>query len=132
MNRLEERRRELKISQATLAARSGLSLPTVFRLLSGKLDVVHSRLENVMALAGALEMCFAFDPDTRELRFTVKRTAETVLNREARRKAARIVSVVQATSALEEQGVDEPTQRRMERQTMHELLAGSPRRIWSR
>jgi hypothetical protein len=113
-----------------LAARSGLSLPTVFRVLSGKLDLSHSRLDKVMALAAALEMSFHFDPG-KGLRFTPKRAARSVLSSIARLKAARIVATVQATSGLEHQAVDEETRRQMEERTFHELLAGSPRRIWS-
>jgi len=39
--------------------------------------------------------------------------------------------MVQGTSALESQAVDSETYRQMVRQTMHELMAGSRRRLWN-
>ncbi len=39
--------------------------------------------------------------------------------------------MVQGTSALESQAVDAATYQRLIEKSVHELLAGSPRRLWS-
>jgi transcriptional regulator with XRE-family HTH domain len=128
---LEVRRRELKMSRAALAQRSGVSAPTVYRILAGGLDNAHFRY--VLAIARALGMTIHFDPtdESEPLRFQAKPDAYTLIEKEATRKAERLVGMVQATSGLEGQAVDPETARGMVRQTAAELIAGSRRRLWS-
>jgi hypothetical protein len=57
--------------------------------------------------------------------------ADELLEREARQKAERLVGMVQGSAALEGQGLDEATRERMIQRTVHELLAGSRRKIWA-
>jgi transcriptional regulator with XRE-family HTH domain len=103
-----------------LAERSGVSLPTVQRVLAG--DQARASLPSVLALADALEMRLDLEP---------RSDADEVLDREARRKAERLVGMVHGSAALEGQGLDEPTRERMIQRTVHELRAGSKRRIWA-
>jgi len=50
---------------------------------------------------------------------------------QAVRKAKKLVALVQGTSGLEGQAVGEKDVESMVKQTTHELLAGSKRRLWS-
>lgn len=117
---LERRRRELGISRPVLAQRSGVSLPTVTRILTG--DLNHTSVANVRTVAAALgvELAVEATTDSHELR-----------EREALAKATKIVRLVQGSSGLEAQAVDPVAYQRMINQTTHELMAGSRRRIWA-
>jgi hypothetical protein len=75
-----------------------------------------------MAIADALEM---------DLPPTPRATARKTMRTKAEAKARLLVSMVQGTSALEAQAVDQETQQEMVEQTVHELLAGSRRALWS-
>lgn len=118
--KLEARRRKLGISQAALADRCGVSLPTTHRILSGHGSTAS--LENVLAIAQFLGM---------ELEAVPRLDAETILEQQARRKAEKLVRMVQATSALESQGVSARHIGQMTNKTVQELLAGSRRRLWA-
>ncbi|MHC5006563.1 MAG: helix-turn-helix domain-containing protein [Planctomycetota bacterium] len=117
---LNRRREQLGMTLGALAERSGFSLPTVQRILAG--DQPRVSLPSVLALADALEMRLDLKP---------RSDAEELLDREARRKAERLVGMVQGSAALEGQGLDEATRERMIQRTVHELRAGSKRRIWA-
>ena len=117
---LNRRREQLGMTLDALAERSGVSLPTVQRILAG--DQPRASLPSVLALADALEMRMDLEP---------RSDADEVLDREARRKAERLVGMVQGSAALEGQGLDEATRERMIQRTVHELRAGSKRRIWA-
>jgi transcriptional regulator with XRE-family HTH domain len=120
LKRLDARRRKLGMSYASLAERSGVSMATVQRILSGN----HSGASfgNVVAIALALDMSVKIEPTA---------TATEVRHRRARQKAERLVSMVQATSGLEAQAVSAATISEMTVQTTSELLAGSPRQLWN-
>jgi transcriptional regulator with XRE-family HTH domain len=112
-------RRALGLSHAAVAARSGVSEPTVKRILGGHAS--EASFANVIAVARALGVGIDFErPDIDELR-----------RRQARMKAEQVAKLVQGTSALEDQAVDDATYRQIVEKTYHELLAGSPRRLWS-
>ena len=117
---LDKRRRDLGISLSSLARLSGVSMPTVQRILSG--NHRGASFVNVMAIADALEM---------DLPPTPRATARKTMRTKAEAKARLLVSMVQGTSALEAQAVDQETQQEMVEQTVHELLAGSRRALWS-
>ena len=117
---LNRRRKRLGMSQSALAERSGVSLPTVQRVLAG--DQPRASLPSVLALAHALDMRLDLEPRT---------DADELLEREARQKAERLVGMVQGSAALEGQGLDDAFREQMIRRTVHELLAGSKRRIWA-
>jgi transcriptional regulator with XRE-family HTH domain len=117
---LDERRRELGLSYELLSRRCGVSRPTVQRILSG--HHAAASFANVLAIAESLGLGLRFDSavDTRDLR-----------QEQAERKAKKLVALVQGTSGLEGQAVDEKSVESMVEQTMHELLAGSKRKLWS-
>lgn len=117
---LETRRRELGISQAALAELSGVSLPTVHRILSGHGSAAS--VENIMAITRVLGMDLEAVPlfETQE-----------ILEQQARKKAEKLVRMVQGTSALEAQGISARQIGQMIKKTIQELLAGSRRRLWA-
>jgi transcriptional regulator with XRE-family HTH domain len=118
-NPLAVRRRQLGMSVAALAARSGVPVSTVKRVLNGGLE--KASFENVVRIASALGLRLDFRP---------AEDALAMQRREAERKARRIVRLVQGTSALEAQAVDEKSLSEMRQRTVHELMAGSKRRLW--
>lgn len=108
------------MSYPALAARSGVSEPTVKRILGRGTGAAS--YDKVAAVAEALGMPLALeaiDPD--EFR-----------ERTAREKAVRIARLVQGTSALEGQAVGGEEFRRLVERSYHELLAGSGRRLWGK
>ena len=117
---LERRRKELGMSRTALARHSGVSLPSINRMLNDGID--KATLCRVRAVAGALGMEVAVVPTCSSLELQ---------EREARSKAKKIVQLVQGTSALEGQAVDGPTVQDMTSKTVHELMSGSKRRLWS-
>lgn len=107
------------MSLAMLAARSGVSEPTVKRILGGQLG--EASFSNVAAIVRALGATLELEEtDTDEL-----------CRQQARRKAERVARLVQGTSALESQAVDSQAYNRLVERSYHELLAGSKRRLWS-
>jgi transcriptional regulator with XRE-family HTH domain len=117
---LNVRRQELVMSYAALAQRSGISMPTVVRALSGTSP--NTSFASVVAIAQALGI---------RVELTLETPAADLRERQAEQKARRLVGMVQGTSALEAQAIDGDELRAMTRQTAHELLAGSARRLWS-
>ena len=118
--KLESRRRELGLSQSALAERSGVSLPTVQRILSGHNSAAS--FENAVGIAQAMGMQMDVVPIF---------PAQEILEQQARKKAERLVGMVQGTSALETQAVSSWHLGQMINKTVHELLAGSRRRLWA-
>ena len=117
---MQRRRKALGISCPLLALRSGVSLPTVQRILRDGGE--HTTHANLTAVARALGMDF-------ELRKTCDE--QTFAERQAETKGGVIVRVVQGTSSLESQAVDSDTYQQMVKQTVHELMAGPRRRLWN-
>jgi transcriptional regulator with XRE-family HTH domain len=117
---LQRRRQELGLSYELLAQRSGVSRPTVQRILSGRYPAAS--LASVVAIADTLGL---------ELKFTSTTTPEQLKQEQARKKAKKLAALVQGTCGLEGQGVDRAGFEAMVEQTTHELLAGSKRRLWS-
>jgi transcriptional regulator with XRE-family HTH domain len=119
-SRLSERREKLGLSCSVLARRVGISLRSVQRILSG--EEANPRFATVASLARELGVGVRFDDEV-DLR--------TIRRRQAERKAARILALVQGSSALEAQGLSNKTLRDLREKTIHELLAGSPRKLWA-
>jgi transcriptional regulator with XRE-family HTH domain len=116
---LAKRRVALGMTFSAVAKRAGLPPLTVQRILAG---VYHDpSFPKVWAIARALGVTW----ELREL--PVREFQEN----EAREKAKRVVRMVQGTSGLEEQAVGNEALTSMEEQTVHELLAGSRRKLWS-
>ena len=118
--KLENRRRELGISQAALADRSGVSLPTVQRILSGSRSAAS--IESILEITHVLGM---------DLEAVPRIDAQEILEQQARKKAEKLVRMVQGTSALEAQAVSSRHIGEMIKKTVRELLAGSRRRLWA-
>jgi len=116
---LNERRKRLGMSCAVLARRSGVSLPTVQRIMrhGGR----RATFDNLVKVAKALGVDVEFHPES---------DVETMLEREARAKAERLARMAQGTSALEAQAVDGETVRKVTQRNVHELLR-SRRRLWA-
>lgn len=117
---LDVRRRQLRMGYAVVAKKSGISMPNVVRILGGKKP--RTRLEYVLAIAEVLGMAVTIEPTVGVSDFR---------ERQAREKAKRLVGMVQGTSGLESQALNDEALEEMIRETVHELLAGSPRKLWS-
>jgi transcriptional regulator with XRE-family HTH domain len=117
-NRLNKRRKRLGLSCAALAARTGLSLRTVQRVLSGK--EADPGFATIVSLAQALGVEMRFDEED----------ANVVRHRQAERKAALLVALVQGNSALESQGLPAAGVRGLRQRTVHELFSGPARKLW--
>ena len=117
---LERRRRQLGMSRTALAQRSSVSLATVHRILNGGLE--NATVASIRAVAEALGV---------DLQMQEATNAHGFRERQARTKAERLVGLVQGSSRLEEQAVDSETLTQMVQQTIHELMAGSGRRLWA-
>jgi transcriptional regulator with XRE-family HTH domain len=119
IHELDQRRRQLGLSYAALAKRSGVSQATVVRLLSGRHP--QASFQNVIAIAEALGY---------EVTFTPAASTSAMRKAQAMTKARRLVGLVQGTSGLEAQAVDAQQIEDLTEQTASQLLAGSPRRLW--
>ncbi len=118
---LNKRRRRLRMSYAVLAKRSGVSMTTVVRTLSGRNAQVS--MEAMAAMAHALGMSLILKAES---------PVQEILEAQAKEKAKRLIHMVQGTSGLEAQALDDEEEiAAMIRQTVHELLAGSGQRLWS-
>lgn len=116
---LQHRREALGMSYSALAARCGVSEPTVKRILGGQL--AQASFANVVAISEALGTSFGIE----------ETDPEELCRRQARRKAQQIARLVQGTSALESQAVDRAAYDRLVERSFHQLMAGSRRRLWS-
>lgn len=114
-----DRRKELGMTYAVLAQRSGVSEPTVKRIVGRRGE--SASFANVVAVATALGLSIRFE----------EQSAERVRRDQANRKAGRLVGMVQATSALESQALEESVRRRLVKASANRLLSGSNRRLWS-
>jgi transcriptional regulator with XRE-family HTH domain len=117
---LNVRRQMLKMSYAIVAKRSGVSTPTVIRILSGSNP--NASFASVVRIAEAVGMGVKFEPET---------GVADLRERQAENKARRLSRMVQGTSGLEAQAIDADDLEGMTRQTAHELLAGSARKLWN-
>ena len=116
---LQQRRQSLGMPLQALAKRANLGSATVQRALGGGPSV---RLDTLMAIAGVLEMDILMSPlaSTRKIQ-----------EREAQRKAQTLAGVAQANAGLEGQAVSEDVRKDVEAGFVHELMAGSKRRLWA-
>ena len=117
---LDLRRRALGMSRMEVARQTGLSFSTIHRILAGQ--QANPSWENLVALAECLGLSIRFEPKT---------DAQTMREAQANAKAVKLVRMVQGTSALEAQAIDPSQREQLVRQTMHELLSGPKRRLWT-
>jgi transcriptional regulator with XRE-family HTH domain len=123
---LEHRRNRLRLPKTLVATRAGLSLATVNRLLSGQDRRIGVDSVSAVAAVLGLEVILGARP-----RVTAQLSPTAFREERARMKAKRLVGVVRGTMALEAEGVSAEEAAEMEQETVHELLAGSARRLWS-
>ena len=102
-----------------IARMTGLSLPTIKRVFTGK--HAPASLSTLRKIATALGLTITAEPAV---------PSEELREDRARAKAERLIQQLQATSALEGQALSKEELDAMVRKTMHELLAGSSRRLW--
>jgi len=114
---LKRRQRDLGMPIYVLAERAGVSVSTVKRILGGNTQVAFA---SVWALADALGMT---DLSSGE-RVAVMR------QRQAEAKAEKLIGMVQGTSSLEGQAVDDSAIKNMVDRTVVRLLKGSSAALW--
>lgn len=119
-NLMASQKSELGYSEAYIAKLSGVSQPTVHRILSG----AHNRAayEDVVKIAHVLQLYISVageDP-------------EDIIERRAQELAEEITRMTLATSQLEGQGFSEKEQRKFIHETKIKLLAGSRRKLWDK
>ena len=118
IHKIEARRKKLNITIVNLSKLSGLGVRTVNRFLAGedvKLSTVE-RITNLLGLDFAGNEVVAFNELQR---------------RRAKEKALFMVSLVQGTSSLEMQGLEDESIRKMLLKMEKEFLTGSYRnRLW--
>jgi transcriptional regulator with XRE-family HTH domain len=122
---LEKRRIELGMPRAVLAKLARVSAPTVTRILRNR--ETAPKLPVIRAIAVALKVEIRLG-ETSEVFPRVD--AYEYREQRARIKAIRLVHGVQGSMGLEAQAVSAATVNRMVDQTVHELLAGSKRKLW--
>ncbi|HEV3079796.1 MAG TPA: helix-turn-helix transcriptional regulator [Gemmataceae bacterium] len=117
LEQLRQRREQLGMPLAVLAAKAGVPMQTLHRILHGE---ASAHFDKVLAVAQALEVVLSAQ----------KVKAREVRKRQARATAKRLVGMVQGTSGLEGQALDRDTLEEMTEQTTHQLLA-SKYKLWS-
>ena len=117
---LDNRRQELGMTFEALSKRSGVPVSTLKAIF--KKGVEHATFANVAAIADALgvEIEFADEVGSYDLRL-----------QQASKKARVLVGMVQATSGLESQAVAQNQIDIMIQQLIHQLMAGSRRKLWA-
>jgi len=118
--RLARRRRELGMPYDALAASSGVSIPTLKRILTRpESDPTFS---NVLAAADALGLDLILEPTA---------TATEMRRRQAEKKAREGLRRVQATSGLETQALKDDELKELFEQAVHDWMAGSKNKLWA-
>ena len=118
--KLNQRRQELGMTFEALSKRSEVPVSTLKAIF--KKGVEHATFANVAAIADALglDIEFANEVDSYEL-----------LHQQAVKKARELVGMVQGTSGLESQAVGQNQIETMVAQLVHQLMAGSRRKLWA-
>ena len=116
---LDDRRRDLGMTIPQLARRSRVSTATVARVLRGEPTVAAG---HVCAVANALGMQIGVRP---------RASVNAMLRRAAHAKARRAATLVQATSALEGQGLSRHQFEAMVERTERELQAAGGKMLWA-
>lgn len=125
-NHLATRMRALGIAYPALSERTGISVPELKRVISGK--HANPTLKTIQAIAKALGVEIRVGSSVKVVE---ECSAAELRERAAIQKAQKIVQLVQGTMALESQAVGPEAQREMITNTVRELLTGPPRRLWA-
>lgn len=114
------------MSFAALSERTGVSVQTLKRILSGHAD--NPTLRSIQSIATALGVEIRIHG---QIEVIEQFSAHDFRERAAEKKAEKIVRLVQGNSALEAQAVGPSSLRDMMRQTVHDLMTGPSKRLWS-
>lgn len=120
VEQLNIQKAHLGMSVAVIAQRSGVSAPTVTRILSGKHPSAH--FDHVMAIADVLGV---------DINVRGTQDPEVMKRRQAMQKAQYIMKLVRGNSALEATETSQEAYQRMLNKTVNELMAGSNRALWA-
>lgn len=126
IDQLNRRCARLGITKMAVAKRARVSPSTVRRILSGRED--NPSVPIVQAIAKSLGVEIRLGES---ITVDESQDAEEYKRTQALAKAKRIVRMVQATMALEAQGVDSKVVDRLIEKAVYKLLSGSPRKLWS-
>lgn len=119
LSTLRTRKRELGMTFETLSARSGVSVSTLKRMLAP--TAADASMSDTLAVAQALGVTLS----------PRMPSAQAFREAQAHAKARKLVRMVQGTSALENQGVDQQHIQRMVERTVRDLLNGPSRTLWA-
>jgi len=117
INRVKNRKRKLNITYEQIANLTGLGYRTVVRFFSGD-DV---KLSTVKKITNLLGLDFAGNETV---------SAKKILEKRAKQKALEIVSLVQDTSSLEEQGLDNKRLKELLEFTKNQYLTENKKLLW--
>ena len=118
--KLDKRRQELGMTFEALSKRSEVPVSTLKSIF--KKGIEHATFANVAAIADALGV---------DIDFTDEVDSYELLHQQAAKKARELVGMVQATSGLESQAVPQSQIEAMIQHLVHELMAGSRRKLWA-
>lgn len=116
-NILAKQKYDLSISEARIAAHTGLSQPTVHRILSGKHE--GATWDDVVGIAHFLGIKIAIETED----------ADKILDRKAQKLAEAITQINLATNQLEGQGFSKEQKEKFITETKRWLL-NEPKKIW--
>jgi transcriptional regulator with XRE-family HTH domain len=117
--KLEQRRQELGMTFEALSKRSEVPVSTLKAIF--KRGVEHATFANVAAIAKALGV---------DLELANEVNSYELLHQQAVKKARELVGMVQGTSGLESQALGQNQIEQMILQLVHQLMAGSRRKLW--
>ena len=118
--KLENRRQELGMTFEALSKRSEVPISTIKTIF--KRGVEHATFSKVAAIANALGIGIDFSPEVDSYKLQ---------HQQAEKKARALVGMVQGTSGLESQAVDQSQVELMVLGLVHQLMAGSKRKLWA-
>lgn len=118
--KLDDRRQELGMTLEALSKRSEVPVSTLKAIF--RKGVEHATFGNVAAIAEALRV---------DIEFADEVDSYQLLHQQAIKKARELVGMVQGTSGLESQAVEQSQIDLMIQQLIHQLMAGSRRKLWA-
>ncbi len=118
--KLDDRRQELGMTLEALSKCSEVPVSTLKAIF--RKGVEHATFGNVAAIAEALRV---------DIEFADEVDSYQLLHQQAIKKARELVGMVQGTSGLESQAVEQSQIDLMIQQLIHQLMAGSRRKLWA-
>ena len=118
--KLRKRRQELGMTFEALSKRSEVPISTIKAIFSR--GVEHSTFSKVEAIADALGIGIDFSSEV---------DSYQLLHEQAEKKARELVGMVQGTSGLESQAIDQSQLELMVLKLIHQLMAGSRKKLWA-